>query len=80
MDVRNGAWKLHIKGSKTGQVNVTDLEQQLLYNLEIDPSEQYDVFKENPEVVKNLKAIIEKHLTTVEKKHFIFDDVNLGNI
>jgi arylsulfatase A-like enzyme len=75
--VRKGAWKLHIKGAKTGQINVTDLEQPLLYNLETDPSEQYDLSKDNPEVVKDLKAAIEKHLATVEKKHYIFDDVKL---
>lgn len=75
--IRKGQWKMHIKSTVTGKPGVGDLEQPLLYNLNIDPSEKYDVSKQNPEVIKELSGLIQKHLAGVEKKHYVFDDVNL---
>ena len=37
----------------------------LLYNLEEDPSEQYDVAKQHPEVIAEILTIAKQHRSTV---------------
>ena len=49
--VRAGKWKLHLKGKE-------------LYDLDADVGESTNVFKDNPEVVKELKA----HVAAFQKK------------
>lgn len=68
MAVRQGAWKMHFAtqpsygpGSGVRQRH----ETPLLYNLEIDPGEQYDVSMANPSVVDQLRATAAAHQTTV---------------
>ena len=54
------------------------LDKPLLYNLNIDPSEKYDIAEKNPEILKQIDKIInlhKKNLVTPEDllKHRIFD-------
>ena len=37
------------------------LNKPLLYNLNVDPSEKYNIAEKNPEVIKKIKTIIVKH-------------------
>lgn len=41
------------------------LDQPLLYNLSIDPSEKYDIANDHPEIIEELRLLMEKHLETV---------------
>ena len=34
----------------------------LLYNLNIDPSEKYDIAEDNPEILTGIKKVMEDHL------------------
>ncbi|PWK21606.1 arylsulfatase [Arcicella aurantiaca] len=77
--VRKGAWKLHLKSVETGSGDIIQYSQPMLFNLETDPSEKFNVGKDNPEIVKQLRDIATQHQKTVEKKHYIFDDIKLGN-
>ena len=55
--VRQGKWKLHIRtNSQTGKTYFED-PLPLLFDLETDPSEQYNLATEHPEIVKELQVL-----------------------
>jgi arylsulfatase len=61
--VRKGKWKLHvftIEAATAPQKN-TKLETPQLYDVETDPSERFDVAPANPDVVRELAAMLEQH-------------------
>ena len=43
-----------------------ELENPHLFNVMVDPGEQYDVINENPEVVEEIMAMVEKHKANME--------------
>jgi arylsulfatase A len=60
--VRQGAWKAHfLTQAGYNQPQAEKHEQPLLFNLEIDPGESYNVAAQNPEVLAKIKALVEKH-------------------
>jgi len=61
MAVRKGPWKMHIKTRPGYGPGPKVHEPPLLYNLEQDPSEQYDVAKDNMDVVADLRKEIARH-------------------
>ena len=69
--VRYGDYKAHfiIKGAYNypeGSNKKIVLENPLLYNLSIDPSEKFNIAKKFPEKVKEIKKIAEEHLKSFE--------------
>ena len=68
MAVRRGPWKAHFmtQESYTGNNKLVSHDRPLLYNLEIDPGEQWDVAAEHPEVVEAIRQAAEAHQATVE--------------
>ena len=65
--VRKGAWKAHIvTRSAYGKDDPEKHEPPLLYNLARDPSEQFDVAKNNPQIVADLLKEIADHQATVK--------------
>lgn len=74
--VRKGPWKAHFmtQGSYS-QEAPKDHNPSLLYNIEIDPSEQYEVSKEHPEIVEELKKVYEEHKKSIVKAPPEFDKV-----
>ncbi|MFI4912888.1 MAG: sulfatase [Sedimentisphaeraceae bacterium JB056] len=66
--VRYGMWKAHFitEGSFRQGPEKTCHQQPLLYHLGQDPSEKYDVSKEHPDVIKNIRELKEKHCAGVE--------------
>ena len=43
----------------------TVLDQPLLYNVSIDPGEKYNIADEHPEVIQEIKKVLEEHLSTI---------------
>lgn len=44
----------------------TVLEEPLLYNVNIDPSEKFNIAEEHPEVIAEIKKILEEHMAGIE--------------
>ena len=67
--VRYGKWKLHKQfASPIIYWNPTQpLKEPVLYDLETDPSEKYDLFTSEPEVVKYLDKLYADHLQDAKK-------------
>jgi arylsulfatase A-like enzyme len=65
--VRQGPWKLHIRTieAAAGQTKSRPQASPLLYNVETDPSERFNVADRHPEVVERLLKIIEAHRASV---------------
>ena len=65
--VRQGAYKLHYitETEYTKNNNKIVHEKPLLFNVEEDPSEKYNIADEFPEVVSSINAMVNKHKTTV---------------
>ena len=68
--VRKGKWKVEFcRGSggwsspKENQAKQQGLPPVQLYNLEIDPKEQNNVYEQNPEIVEELLAILKEYVT-----------------
>jgi arylsulfatase A-like enzyme len=74
--VRKGAWKMHLKSVVPYVPEITLYQTPLLYNLENDPSEQYNVAAKNQNVIKELQALADEHIKSISTVHYIFDDVD----
>ena len=66
--VRSGMYKAHFKTktSYTGQKAAVVHDPPLLFHLGHDPSEEYDVAKEHPEVIEQLRKLKSEHEASVE--------------
>jgi len=66
--MRVGPWKAHFitAGSFGLEEERKVHETPLLYNLDNDPSEKYNVAEQHPELIEKLKAIAEKHQQSIE--------------
>ena len=64
--VRKGPWKAHFttKPSYSPEPPAAHLVP-LLFNIEHDPSEKYDVSKQHPQIVEDLKKEFEKHKASI---------------
>jgi hypothetical protein len=62
---RLGAWKIHLITQAPYGEKATTHEKPLLYNLEVDPSENHEISAAHPEIVARILAAVEKHRTTV---------------
>jgi len=79
--IRKGDYKVHFitqleYGRRTAHF-ITDPEVEInntptvqnppvLYNLSTDPSEKYNIAGEHPEIIEEIEAILEQHLSTLE--------------
>jgi arylsulfatase A len=65
--IRKGAWKAHFttQPSYSSELPVKH-DPPLLYNLNKDPSEKYEVGKNNPEIVADLTKEFEKQLSNIK--------------
>jgi arylsulfatase A-like enzyme len=60
--VRFGAFKAHfITEGSYGPPTREEHDPPILYNLEVDPSEKYDVAESNPDVIEQIKALVKSH-------------------
>ena len=65
--IREGKWKAHFI-TQTAYPNgpLVYHNPPLLYNLDVDPSEKYDLASQYPEVITNIKMIKERHEKTIK--------------
>jgi arylsulfatase len=75
--VRKGAWKLHIHTSSQTGKDYFEGKLPLLFNIENDPSEQYELSESHPEIVEDLMNEIEAHLKNVEDNPNFFEQERL---
>lgn len=75
--VRKGSWKTHFK-TLTPYVGEDPVEHDppLLFNLDHDPSEKYNLAGEHPEIIEELKQVAAAHQATVEKVPSILEDID----
>ncbi len=66
MAVRKGPWKMHLITQPGYGGGPTEHDPPLLFHLEHDPSEQYDVAKDHPDVIADILREIERHRATVK--------------
>ena len=76
--VRYGDYKAHfiIKGAYNypeGSNEKIVLEDPLLYNLNVDPSEKFNIANKFPEKVKEIKKIAQDHLKSFEPPKSLLD-------
>jgi arylsulfatase A len=62
---RKGPWKAHIRAFDGPDGKAQDHDPPLLYNLDHDPSERFDVADKRPDVVADLLKTIADHRATV---------------
>lgn len=64
--VRKGAYKAHFITQPEYGSNVKTIQDPpLLYNLNVDPSEKYNIAEKHPEIIKEIKNVLAEHLETV---------------
>jgi arylsulfatase A-like enzyme len=62
MAVRWGPWKAHfLTQAGYGQPQPERHDPPLLFHLEIDPAEKFDVSKDHPDVLTNIRNLVEDH-------------------
>jgi arylsulfatase A-like enzyme len=65
--IRKGAYKAHfMTQSEYGTDPMVVHETPLLYDLMTDPSEKYDITKDHPEIISEMKKLLEEHKATLE--------------
>jgi arylsulfatase A len=74
--IRKGPWKAHFttQGSYSREAP-KEHNPPLLYNIEVDPSEQYDVAKDHPNIIEDLRRVFEEHTRNLVKAPPEFDKV-----
>jgi len=64
--LRKGPWKIHLTTQAGYNDKPVEHDPPLLFHLEHDPSERFDVAKEHPDVVADLLKEVERHRATVK--------------
>lgn len=64
--IRKGAYKAHfVTKSAYGRDDEKKHDPPLLFNLETDPSEKYDIASQHPDVIEDIEKVLEDHLKTL---------------
>lgn len=67
--IRKGAYKAHfIIQPESGGTPEEKIVQDtpVLYNLNVDPSERFNIADKHPEIIAEIKRVLEKHLSTLK--------------
>ena len=73
--LRHNEWKMYIKDPNPWDDGPTQKDMPLLYNVEHDPSEKYNIAKENSEIVKVLNDLATEHIQSVLKTPSQYDEI-----
>jgi len=60
--IRYKEWKIYIDDPNPWNNEFTDSDIPILYNIEHDPSEKYNIADSHPEIIENLTKIAEMHI------------------
>ncbi len=64
--IRKGSWKAHFETQLSySREPAVVHDPPLLYNIEMDPSEKYEVGEDHPEIIAEMKALYDKQIATV---------------
>jgi arylsulfatase A-like enzyme len=65
--VRKGAYKVHFKTQDGyGQTKPVFENPPLLYNIEVDPSEKFNIAVQHPDIIEEIRHTLKEHLATVK--------------
>ncbi|MFB0524683.1 MAG: sulfatase [Phycisphaerae bacterium] len=70
--VRKGPWKIHVKTTRPASVStwgewpIEEHDPPLLFNVEHDPSEKYNIAEKHPDIVKELLKVMKQHKKNVD--------------
>ena len=64
--VRKGPYKAHFRTLEEYGEPETEHDPPVLYHLGRDPSEQFDIAEQHPEIIEEIRALFEAHLQTIE--------------
>ncbi len=73
--LRHKEWKMYIKDPNPWDDGPTQKDMPLLYNIEHDPSEKYNIAKENAETIKVLNDFASKHIQSVPKTPSQYEEI-----
>ena len=65
--VRHNEWKMYINDPNPWNDDLTQDDMPVLYNIEHDPSEKYDLAHENSKIVEKIRILSEEHIQRVSK-------------
>jgi hypothetical protein len=75
MAVRLGPWKAHYQTQTGyGQPRPEKHDPPLLFNLEIDPGENFNVADKQPQVLEEIAGLVGRHRQTVQPAPSQLDD------
>ena len=66
---------MYIKDPNPWDDGPTQKDMPLLYNVEHDPSEKYNIVKENKEIVKVINDLASAHIQSVLKTPSQYDEI-----
>ena len=65
--IRHKQWKMYIKDPNPWNDDLTKKDMPVLYNIEHDPSEKYDVTSKNSDIVNRIVTLSKEHIQKVTK-------------
>ena len=72
--IRKGAYKMHLfTQAAYGGKAKKKLDRPLLYNLNVDPGEHWDISSRYPDIIKELTDLRDKHVSSFDKSKPLFD-------
>ncbi|BDD12775.1 arylsulfatase (plasmid) [Fulvitalea axinellae] len=74
--VRKGPWKMYLTtyGDRFGKYPKKNHEESpMLFNVDVDPTERFDMAEKHPEIVEDLKGLAEKQKKETVVKKSLFD-------
>ena len=72
---RKGDWKLFLHDPDPWNKEFSESDMPLLYNINHDPSEVFNVAAKHPDMVKELTSLVERHLASVEQVPSLLDTI-----
>ena len=73
--MRNGPWKVFIKNPNPRHKELTDEDFPILFNLDEDPSEQYNLAKKNPDIIERMVEEVNLHIENNLLKPSLIDSI-----
>ncbi|MFK7775956.1 MAG: sulfatase [Saprospiraceae bacterium] len=77
--IRKGKWKLHVQTSSQTNLEYFEGKTPLLFNINEDPSEKYDLAEKFPEIVNELLQEIENHKNEINAQPNFFQKERLAS-